>query len=332
MHNLQAIPFDDDISQQAIAAVRAAAHACVAVQQDLVTAQTLEKRDRSPVTIADFTSQAVICALLTEIGLPIVGEEDAAMLRDPANREHLEAVTARASHAIGQPIDSDRIVTLIDQAGQAAATGTYWTLDPIDGTKGFLRGEQYAVALALIENGTVRVGFLACPNIQGPDGQAGAVFAAIAGHGTIVLPLENHGLTGSQPIKVSSDQDLRQAKFCESVESGHSDQSQSQRIATRLGITRPPVRMDSQAKYAAVATGQASIYLRLPTQSDYREKIWDHAAGALIIEQAGGRVTDIDGNALDFNHGRELKKNRGIVATNGPVHDAVLEAVHAELS
>ena len=67
--------------------------------------------------------------------------------------------------------------------------------------------------------------------------------------------------------------------------------------------------------------------MRLPTRADYREKIWDHAAGALIIEQAGGRVTDIDGNPLDFTQGRELKNNHGIVATNGPIHDAVLAAV-----
>jgi len=331
MQDVSNMQLGSDTAQRALQAVRAAAQVCQAVQRDLVTAQTLEKRDKSPVTIADFASQAVVCAMLADVGIPVVGEEDAAMLRDPANAAQLDAITARASDAAGQTLSPDRIVALIDQAGQAEAAGTFWTLDPIDGTKGFLRGEQYAIALALIENGVLQMGFLACPNLEGPDGQIGAVFAAVRGHGSSVLPLAGEALHGQQIVKVNPSQELKNARFCESVESGHSDQSQSARIATRLGITQPPVRMDSQAKYAAVASGQASIYLRLPTRADYREKIWDHAAGALLIEQAGGRVTDIDGTPLDFTHGRELTHNRGIVATNGSIHDAVLEAVRLEL-
>jgi 3'(2'), 5'-bisphosphate nucleotidase len=58
------------------------------------------------------------------------------------------------------------------------------------------------------------------------------------------------------------------------------------------------------------------------------EKIWDHAAGALIVEEAGGKVTDLDGNLLDFSHGARLGSNRGILATNGPIHNALLSAIH----
>ena len=85
--------------------------------------------------------------------------------------------------------------------------------------------------------------------------------------------------------------------------------------------------MDSQAKYAVVARGEADIYLRLPTRADYREKIWDHAAGALIVAEAGGTVTDIHGRPLEFHHGRELAANRGVIVTNGRLHDRVLEAI-----
>ena len=105
------------------------------------------------------------------------------------------------------------------------------------------------------------------------------------------------------------------------------DQSESAAIARRLGIEREPFRIDSQCKYAAVARGDASIYLRMPTRKDYREKIWDHAAGKIVVEAAGGTVTDVNGRTLDFRHGRTLEENRGIVATAGPIHDAVLEAV-----
>jgi 3'(2'), 5'-bisphosphate nucleotidase len=85
--------------------------------------------------------------------------------------------------------------------------------------------------------------------------------------------------------------------------------------------------MDSQAKYGIVARGEAEIYLRMPTRADYRERIWDHAAGALIVEEAGGTVTDIMGRPLDFHHGRELSANRGVIVTNGRCHARVLEAL-----
>jgi 3'(2'), 5'-bisphosphate nucleotidase len=85
--------------------------------------------------------------------------------------------------------------------------------------------------------------------------------------------------------------------------------------------------MDSQCKYGLVARGDASLYLRIPAQNFYVEAIWDHAAGSIIVEEAGGRVTDLQGKVLDFSTGRKLAKNRGIIATNGQFHDQVLEAV-----
>jgi 3'(2'), 5'-bisphosphate nucleotidase len=65
----------------------------------------------------------------------------------------------------------------------------------------------------------------------------------------------------------------------------------------------------------------------MPTRADYREKIWDHAAGKIVVEEAGGRVTDVFGNALDFSKGRTLEDNRGVVATSGAIHEEVIAAV-----
>jgi 3'(2'), 5'-bisphosphate nucleotidase len=81
----------------------------------------------------------------------------------------------------------------------------------------------------------------------------------------------------------------------------------------------------------AVARGDAELYLRLPTRKDYREKVWDHAAGALVVTEAGGVVTDVDGRALDFSHGRSLESNRGVIASVGGDHDLVLAAVKRAL-
>jgi 3'(2'), 5'-bisphosphate nucleotidase len=111
----------------------------------------------------------------------------------------------------------------------------------------------------------------------------------------------------------------------------HAAHSVQAAIAARLGISNPSFRIDSQCKYAVVARGEASIYLRLPRDTSYREKVWDHAAGALVLEEAGGRASDLDGKALDFSQGRLLGNHRGIVCTNGAIHDQVLAACRDEL-
>jgi 3'(2'), 5'-bisphosphate nucleotidase len=87
--------------------------------------------------------------------------------------------------------------------------------------------------------------------------------------------------------------------------------------------------MDSQAKYAVLASGGGEIILRMLSskQPDYREKIWDQAAGSLILEEAGGKITDLTGLDLDFSTGRTLSKNRGVFASNSVLHDVVLETL-----
>jgi 3'(2'), 5'-bisphosphate nucleotidase len=312
----------------AIDAVRAAARICRTVAHRLVTADTLEKKDQSPVTVADFASQAIVCRGLERAfpGDPVVGEEDATELRGAA-----PAVRESVLRAVSLELDGDPgmapMLSWIDR-GRAHADGPrFWTLDPIDGTKGFLRGEQYAVALALIEGGEVVVGLLGCPNLPDGAGGRGLLFTAVRGEGARRQPLFEPTPSEGKPVTVAPVRRAAEARFCESVESAHSDQSSSARIAKLLGITAEPYRIDSQCKYAAVAEGDASIYLRLPTKQDYREKIWDHAAGLLVVEEAGGRVTDVAGQPLDFRRGRTLAGNEGVVATCGPIHDEVIGAV-----
>jgi len=317
--------------EAAVVAVRDAANVCQSVQKNLVSAATLEKKDRSPVTVADFASQALVCSSLISTSKidAIVGEENAAELRVAGAEETRDKVVEHVRHVRGADVSPDRALDWIDLGGVTPddSTERYWTLDPIDGTKGFLRGEQYAIALGLIEHGRVVLGILGCPNLPGPDGQQGCLLSAVRGQGAEIRPLAGSGRDGTRTIRVSDIQSTAAARFCESVESGHSDQGQSAQIAAALGITHDPVRVDSQAKYAIVAQGEAQIYLRLPTSKEYREKIWDHAAGMIVVEEAGGRVTDVRGHALDFGHGRMLENNAGVIATNGPIHDAVLDAV-----
>jgi 3'(2'), 5'-bisphosphate nucleotidase len=89
--------------------------------------------------------------------------------------------------------------------------------------------------------------------------------------------------------------------------------------------------MDSQAKYAVLASGHGELYLRLlsPKRPDYREKIWDQAAGSLLVEEAGGTVTDLHGKSLDFAAGKTLANNRGILASNQHLHLQSVNALRA---
>ena len=311
----------------AVRAVSAAAGVCRAVQQRLAQAEALEKKDKSPVTVADFASQAIVCALLAE-QLPgdlVVGEEDSSALREDAQAGLRDAVALRVTEGLGRSVEEQQVLAWIDLGGAAASGPRYWTLDPIDGTKGFLRGDQYAVALGLIEAGEVVVGLLGCPNML-LDGQPGALFTAVRGEPCRVRSLWDPQGPGAL-VRVGDIQRAADARFCESVESAHSDQDESARVTSLLGIRSEPYRIDSQCKYAAVARNDASIYLRLPTRADYQEKIWDHAAGSLVVQCAGGAVTDLEGAPLDFTHGRTLNANRGVVATSGAIHDEVVEAV-----
>jgi 3'(2'), 5'-bisphosphate nucleotidase len=311
-----------------IDAVRAAARICRSVARRLVTADTLSKKDQSPVTVADFASQAIVCQRLERAfpGDPVVGEEDATELRNAAPALRESVLRAVAQELGGDP-GLAPVLSWIDRGNAHADGARFWTLDPIDGTKGFLRGEQYAVALALIEDGQVVAGLLGCPNLPDAAGGRGLLFSAVRGEGARRHPLWEDGAGEGKPITVAAVRSAADARFCESVESAHSDQDLSARIAALLGITAEPYRIDSQCKYAAVAEGDASIYLRLPTKKDYREKIWDHAAGMVVVEEAGGRVTDVEGRPLDFRQGRTLAANQGVVATCGTIHDEVIAAV-----
>ena len=226
---------------------------------------------------------------------------------------------------------------MIDGAAAAPTEPRFWTLDPIDGTKGFLRGQQYAVALALVEHGKPIIGVLACPNLSRAldapldrADPAGTVYVAVKGEG-----LEEHACVepGSEPPRRLGRVDPlgdRPLRSCASVESAHSSVSDTDRLLQHVGASREVVRLDSSAKYAVVARGQADAYLRLPTRKDYVERIWDHAAGSVVASEAGCIVTDLFGRELDFGQGRGLARNKGVIVARPGAHERIIRGI-AEL-
>jgi 3'(2'), 5'-bisphosphate nucleotidase len=318
---------------------------------------TVSKDDRSPVTIGDFGAQALIIAAIRH-NFPddeIAGEEESSLLRSNLELRHkvwklvsqIRLPNPEEDLLLGGPLKSDDAMLDAIDGGKSVGgdKGRFWALDPIDGTLGFLRGGQYAVCLALIQDGEVVVGAMGCPNLPinkttpiinsgiGEEAQSsdklGIIASAIVGHGAIIRPLSVEDGAEEEPIRMRELTSFADASFCEGVETAHSSHIQQKAIADRLGIVTPSVRLDSASKYVSIARGSADIYLRLPKSLSYEEKIWDHAAGYLIAREAGGEVTDATGKKLDFGKGRTLVANKGIVAAPRAMHEKVLEAVRA---
>jgi 3'(2'), 5'-bisphosphate nucleotidase len=98
-------------------------------------------------------------------------------------------------------------------------------------------------------------------------------------------------------------------------------------VRLALGTLAPPLLMDSQAKHVAVAAGASDLLIRVPPDPEFHDAVWDQAPGSLLIEEAGGRITDLAGRPLDFKTGRRLRHNTGMLASNGLLHAAALEGI-----
>lgn len=293
----------------------------------------IAKEDSSPVTLADMGIQAIVGALLSHYfpKVPLVAEETSIFFQTPDGRKELEKV-AGYLYAMFPQANPDRVCGWIDR-GMGETAPSFWTLDPIDGTKGFLRGGQYAIALAKIRDGKVVLAALGCPELELPGAYGltqGVGVLAQPGRGCWAASLDD--LEDEKKwvrLKVSPCVKISEARVLDSFEMGHKDTAQNQRIRELLGIFSGPLTMDSMAKHVVLASGGAEIFFRALSKEKaaYRDKIWDVAAGALAIEEAGGRVTDLQGQAMDFGVGRTLAKNPGFLATNGFFHEKLLEVL-----
>jgi 3'(2'), 5'-bisphosphate nucleotidase len=320
--------FDSAEAQFAVEAVREAALLVRRVQREMI-GSGITKDDKSPVTVADFSAQAVVAKRLADRfpDAALMGEESAVALLTEQGEETLAQIT-RFVQTVIPDASPEQVCDWIDR-GVGERRATTWTLDPVDGTKGFLRRDQYAVAFALIVDGVVQLGVLGCPELEGTQrpvsGGAGSLLLAVRGQGAWTQSLSDASSPWTR-LTVSGITDAAQARLLRSVEKGHTDTGGIGDLVRTLGVTADPVPMDSQAKYAVLAAGGGDVLLRLlsPSRPDYREMVWDQAAGSIVVEEAGGRVSDLDGKALDFSQGRTLAANRGVLATNGRLHQALL--------
>ncbi len=314
----------------ALRAVRDAAQVCRAVSAGAIRAIT--KSDQSPVTIADYAAQAVVVHVLTEEfpDAVVVGEESAELLRSD---DELCAGVLAATRVVWRDADREAVLAAIDAgARRSTSDRSYWTLDPIDGTKGFLRREQYAVCLARVDGDTPTVAALACPNLA-HDLVPGAV--SVVGQGSVLVcgavgPVWRGGIEHSAPLaEVAFADEPGIVAITHSVEAEHTRIDRVHVIAERLGRPVRAIPCDSQAKYALVAQGIAHAYMRIPTRPDRVETVWDHAAGVALATRTGVIVTDLAGKPIDFSSPPGLAANYGILCAHPRVHADFLRELTA---
>ena len=218
------------------------------------------KQDASPVTEADRAAELVILAALARAapGVPVIAEEEVAAGRIPAHGE------------------------------------TYFLVDPLDGTKEFIRGgDDYTVNIGLIEDGVPTLGVVFSPARE-------TLHAGVVGVGAW---MEDAG--GRRAIRTRE----RSGTLVAVASKSHFTQNTADYLEAAVGVCEH-LGIGSSLKFCVVAEGLADIYPRLGPTSE-----WDTAAGHAVLLAAGGRVDGTDGTGLRY--GKKAFLNRAFVATAG---------------
>ncbi len=309
-----------------LAAARQAADLTRRVQQLHLT--NSDKGENDPVTIADYGSQAILCRAIAA-AYPhdaVLAEEQGSQFASLVSDTQRATVVKLVGDVLGESVSEAQLIAWLDYGFGRDASRT-WVIDPIDGTKGFIAGRRYSIAVGVLDDGMPTAGVLASPGYPTSD-NFGLLFYA-QGSAAYV-----EAIRGGKPMRVavSNRSKARELVVVESVERAHAHLELMARVYASAGIDKKQVEgIDSQDKYAMIAAGDADLYLRLPREAKPTHKSWDHAAGTAIIRAAGGVVTDIDGSPLDFSQGAFLP-NLGMIVSNGHIHDKMIDVVQTILA
>ncbi|OXV05454.1 hypothetical protein Egran_06778 [Elaphomyces granulatus] len=309
----------------------------------------ISKSDRTPVTIADFAAQALLISAVHD-AFPddsFVGEESADVLRrDP---DLLERVwqhvllagleDAKSKALLAFPQTKDEMLDIIDMGGKGKGgkQGRIWVLDPVDGTEKFMCNQQYAVALALLEDGQQKLGILGCPNLNLETGRVveeiidtdgyGYMISAVTGQGAFIQSMGRDSIAASQKIpKLEEVANLSDLRLVWSNLSRTANTDFPVKMASRLSSELTTALWSAQMSYVALVVGGCNALVKVPLKKNHQSKLWDHVGGMLIAEEAGCKVTDLLGNVIDCTVGRKLGAYGMIVAPEG-THARLLDAV-----
>lgn len=190
-----------------------------------------------------------------------------------------------------------------DQPGVRTENDRVWMIDPIDGTWGFIKKDgDFAVQIGLVENGRPVVGVVLVP-----------------AHSVIYFAAKDQGafmtVDGGEPkeLRTSSNTDFRQISLA--VSRNHRSPKIS-RIIADLGLKREIQRGSVGLKVGLITEKICDLYIHLSP----RTKFWDTCGPQVILEEAGGRMTDLFGGPLRYDI-KDVQNHGGIIASNGAVHD-----------
>jgi len=184
-----------------------------------------------------------------------------------------------------------------------------WMVDPLDGTNGFIDGNgDFAVQIGLVEEGVCVVGVVYQP-------LTGVMYRAVLGGGTWIERPELE----PEKASVSNNQDIGSMRLAASR--SHRSPRMNKVVST-LGFQDEVQRGSVGIKIGLIVERQCDAYIHLSP----RTKQWDTCAPQLILTEAGGRLSDLFGEALSYNV-REIQNLNGLLASNGVAHEQLVETL-----
>ncbi len=268
--------------------------------------KSYKKQDDSPVTLADLASQIYIISQIRK-KFPedhIVAEEENIDLIDNENRDMILHCFDELSMKI-----TNNLIELLKYKGSSSKRT--WTIDPIDGTLGYEKKLWYAIGLGLMISNEPQVSAISVPNYNSIET---AVFRAIKGYGA-EMSYDNRSYS---KIHVSNSSDLSKFRLYHSL---HYDEPWVMEFASKNKVKNHK-QIDSMAKFCKVADGTADLYIK-PLREDFSFS-WDYVPGDLLVREAGGMVTYLNGDNLEYKGKLCLVKSPGYVVSNGILHNEVL--------
>jgi len=270
--------------------------------------------DSTPVTAGDFAIQGLVSSAL-RAQFPddrFMGEEDAADLRAD---DDLCALALRLAGDFGGDTDKEAFLTAVDNGLEPprGAGERVWVLDPIDGTKGFMTGQGYTIGLALVDaKGQALVGVMGVP----PEEEAPPIMAAVRGHGLRWFTAEGSAPVEYKPVKPQ----WAGKSVSEQNPPWLISPQKSADVCLPFGADHKPsvVCCGAMIKYYQVAAGRYAGFI----QYEEELKAWDHACGLICVDEAGGKATDSEGDAVLFD-GRSFSVKGGIVCASQWASDDV---------
>jgi 3'-phosphoadenosine 5'-phosphosulfate (PAPS) 3'-phosphatase len=273
----------------------------------------LLKADDSPVTVVDLLHQTQVQQLLRH---QFPG--DALLCEEPRNLQERHAVEAAELSRTIYGLEVGATFDELPTAGHRV-----WVLDPIDGTKGFLGGRYFALALACFVGGVPRFAMMAVPggNPEQPLGIDRSIAFAIAGAGAWISPV----VEGREPEWTSlAERSARTGPLRVAVSLAHGGPLAA-RLRSIPGIE--VAELDSQAKYLAVAAGDIDAYLRAARDDGRSDLLWDHLPGGLVAREAGCAVRHFDGSPVEYAPREAIAFRGGVACWRDRDGDRVARAV-----